>query len=82
LEELAWSGLDVEAGNAVAGEGLGMEALAWIGLGAAAGAKTGLPVGDPGSDGEADSVAAGSSVSAEGDEGGAAKTVDWSELVD
>ena len=79
---MAWSGLEVGAGKAVAGEGLGMEALACIGLEAAAGVEEGLPAGDPGSDGEADSVAAGSFVSAEGAEGGAAKTVDWSELDD
>jgi hypothetical protein len=36
---LAWSCLEVEAVHAVAGEGLGIEALACIGLGAAAGAE-------------------------------------------
>lgn len=81
LEALGWSGLAVEAGNTVAGEGLGMEALACIGLGAVAGAEIGLSVGDPGSDGEADSVTAGSSESGAGADGGAAKTVDWSALV-
>ena len=35
--------------------------------------------GDPGSDGEVDSVAAGSSVSGAGAEGGAARTVDAEE---
>jgi hypothetical protein len=79
---LAWSGLEVEAGDAVAGEGLGMEALACSGLGAAAGAETGLLTGDPGSDGEVDSVAAGSSVSGVGAGGGASMTVDWSTMVD
>ena len=78
MEVPAWSGREVEAGDGVAGEGLGMEALASIGLGAAAGAETGLSVGEPGSDGEVDSVAAGSSVSGAGAEGGAARTVDWS----
>ena len=79
---MAWSCLEVEAGNAVAGEGLGMEALACKGLGAAAGAEEGLSIGDPGSDGEVDSVAAGSSVSGAGAGGGASKTVDWSTKVE
>ena len=85
---MAWSGfaagvaVQLVAGAAVAGEGLGMEALACIGLGVAAGAEEGLSAGDPGSDGEVDSVAAGSSVSGEGAAGGAARTVDWSPLVD
>ena len=70
------------AGAAVAGEGLGIEALACIGLGAAAGAELGLSDGDPGSDGEVDSVAAGSSVYGAGAEGGAARTVDWSTTVE
>ena len=72
----------MEAGDAVAGEGLGMAALACKGLGAAAGAETGLATGDPGSDGEVDSVAAGSSVSGAGAGGGASRTVDWSVIVD
>jgi len=72
----------VEAGHAVAGVGLGMEALARSGLRAAAGAETGLSTGDPGSEGEADSVVAGSVVSGAGAEGGAARTVDWSTTVD
>ena len=82
LEASAWCGLEVETVNGAAGEGLGMDALACIGLGAAAGAETGLSTRDPASEGELDSVAAGSSVSGAGAEGGAARTVDWSTPVE
>lgn len=75
---MTWRGLEAGAGNALAGAGLGMEALAWSGLAAAAGAEEDLSIGDPGSDGEVDSVAAGSVESGAVSEGGAVKTVDWS----